>query len=269
MYHERAKLLSSTVPFSVLREEMVLRKKRDGKSTRRLGDLRSRLAAFGKPFDARPVASIKTREIDDWISALELSLTSRFNFREVLRNVFQSAISRGYASENPVIKTGRVKAAELSPGTLSSGEVEALLNAADSRIVSSIALSSFAGLRDTEAGRITWNRVDLDGGFVKIDAGIAKTSSRRMIPILPNLRAWIIPHAQKSGLVRPSQRTRYLPHSVAKKKEVEALTAAGQPYSNLETWPHNALRRSFVSYRLPLSLTRPKSLMRAVIRSKF
>jgi integrase len=250
MYHERAKLLSRTVLFSALRDEMVQRKKKDGKSARHVGDLRTRLAAFGQAFDGRPVAGIETREIDDWVSGLNLSLTSRFNFRKVLRNAFQFAISRGYASENPVIKTGRVKADELAPGTLTPAEVEALLNAADPRIVSSIALSAFAGLRDAEVGRITWDRIDFDGGFVKIDASVAKTSSRRLIPLLPNLREWLAPHAKKTGLVRPSQRTSYLLYSLAKKKAVEALTAVGQPCANLEVWPHNALRHSFVSYRL-------------------
>lgn len=249
LFHERAKLLARTVPFSALRDEMVQRKKRDGKSARHVSDLRSRLTTFGRTFDARPVATIETREIDDWVSGLNLSLTSRFNYRKVLRNAFQFAISRGYANENPVIKTGRVKADELTPRTLTPVEVEALLKAADPRIVSSIALSAFAGLRDAEVGRITWNRIDLDG-FVKIDLGIAKTSSRRLVPLLPNLRAWLAPHAKGTGLVRPSQRTSYLLYGLAKKKAVEALTAAGQPCSNLENWPHNALRHSFVSYRL-------------------
>jgi integrase len=249
MYHDRAKLLSHTVLFSVLRDEMVQRKKKDGKSPRHVGDLRSRLTKFGKTFDDRPVAAIETREIDDWLCALELSLTSRFNFRKVLRNAFQFAISRGYAVENPVLKTGQVRAAELSPGTLTSIEIAALLRAADPRVVSSIAIAAFAGLRNVEVGKMTWDQIDLDG-FITVRAEIAKTASRRLIPMLPNLRAWLAPYAQKSGLVQPSHRTSTFLYGKAKKKAAAALTEAGQPCDNLTAWPKNALRHSFVSYRL-------------------
>jgi integrase len=249
-FHERAKLMSGTVPFSALRVEMVQRKKKDGKSTRHLDDLRFRMSTFGRTFDSRPVAGIETREIDDWLSNLKLSLTSRFNYRKVLRNAFQFAISRGYANVNPVIGTGQVKAGELVPGVFTPIEISALLALADSRIVSSLALSAFAGLRDAEVGKITWEMVDLEGGFIKVDAGIAKTASRRLIPILPNLRSWLTPHTRKAGLIRPSHRTAYALRKLAAKKAAERLAVWGQPHAGLTKWPNNGLRHSFVSYRL-------------------
>ena len=217
-----------------------------------VSDVRVRLAAFGKAFDARPCCHDRGARDRRLAARLDLSPTSRFNFRKVLRTAFEFAVMRGYAIENPVIKTGRVKADDTPPGILSPEEVGALLASAHCKNVSSVALSAFAGLRDAEIGRLTWDRVDLEGGHVKIDAAVAKTSSRRLIPISSNLRAWLVPHVQKSGHIRPSQRTSYLLYSLAKKKAASVLAEAGRPCPGLQKWPHNALRHSFVSYRLAL-----------------
>jgi integrase len=248
-FHDRSLLLKRTVPFAALRDEMVAAKKADRYSARYLGDLRTRLSAFGQMFDGRPVASIETREIDDWLRALTLSPTSRVNYRKVLMTAFQFAISRGYATENPVIKTARVRAVT-TPGILTAPELVAFLTVADRRIVPSIVLSAFAGLRDTEVGRLTWEKINLAEGHITIDADVAKTESRRLAPITDNLRSWLEPVEQRTGAVRPSQRTTYLLFQLAKTKAVAFLTSHGQPCANLQAWPHNALRHSFVSYRL-------------------
>ena len=227
-FHKRALMLKKTVTFGVLREQMIAAKKADRNSTSYVADLRTRLSGFGQAFDGRPVASIETREIDDWLRALTLSPTSRSNYRKVLMTAFAFAISRGYAGENPVVKTARVRAVT-APGILTPTEVAALLSVADSRIVVSIALSAFAGIRDAEVGRLTWDKVNLAEGHIVIDAQAAKTDSRRIVPILDNLRAWMGPAKDRSGPVRPTQRTTYLLYQQAKKKAVALLQGEGKP----------------------------------------
>jgi integrase len=251
-FHKRAALLSRTVPFSKLRDELVAAKRADRKSSRYLSDLKNRLAVAGRTFDGRPVAAIESRELDDWLRGLGLSPTSRVNFRKVLHTAFEFAVMRGYATENPVVKTAKVKADHPAPGILTPREIAAMLTEADPRIAAGIALSAFAGLRDAEIGRMTWDRVDLTGGHIKIDAGIAKTASRRLVPISDNLRAWLAPLARKNGEIRPSPRLSYPLYRTARKAASEKLIAAGEPAKNLEDWPINALRHSFASYRLAL-----------------
>lgn len=251
-FHKRAVLLSRTVPFSKLRDELVAAKTADRKSARYLTDLKNRLAAAGRTFDGRSVAAIESRELDDWLRGLGLSPTSRVNFRKVLHTAFEFAVMRGYATENPVAKTAKVKADHPAPGILTPKEIAALLAKADPQIASAIALSAFGGLRDAEVGRMTWDRVDLVGGHIKIDAGIAKTSSRRLVPISDNLRAWLAPLARKEGNIRPTARISYPLYRAARKAASEKLVAAGEPAKNLQDWPSNALRHSFASYRLAL-----------------
>lgn len=251
-YHERAKLLSRTVTFAALRDELVAAKVSDRKSPRYVGDLRTRLAAVGQTFDLRPVATIEARELDDWLRALRLAPTSRINFRKVLHTAFEFAVMRGYSSENPVVKTAKVKADDAPPGILTPVEIAAVLGAADPAVVAGVALSAFAGLRDAEVGRLTWDRVDLVGGNIKIDAAIAKTASRRLVPISDNLRKWLTPHAKKEGSVRPSPRISYPLYRSARMTAAEKLIKGGEPAANLQEWPNNALRHSYASYRMAL-----------------
>ena len=99
---------------------------------------------------------------------------------------------------------------------------------------------------------MTWDRIDLAGGHIKVDAAIAKTASRRLVPISENLRAWLAPYAQKEGSIRPVTRTSYNLLKIARKAAVAKLSEAGEAAPNLKDWPNNALRHSFVSYRLAL-----------------
>ncbi len=249
-FAERAKLLSRTVTFAVLRDELVKAKRADLKSERYVIDLKNRLKRVGEDFDERQVATIEARELDDWLRALDLSPVSRVNFRKVLRTAFEFAVARGYARENPVVRTAEVKVEQGAPGILTAREVSALLANAAPKVVPALALAAFAGLRDAEIGRMTWDRIDLSGGHVKVDAAIAKTSSRRLVPITDNLRAWLAPHAKKTGEVRPTPRISYPLYRSARAAAVAELKKTGEAASNLESWPHNALRHSFASYRM-------------------
>ncbi len=251
-YSGRAQLLFRTVPFKTFSEEYQAAKLADKKTKLYRSDIRFRLAAFGRVFDNRPVATIEAREIDDWLRGLGLSLSSRKNFRKVLHAAFQFAVLRGYIPENPVAKTAKVKTMPSIPGILTPAEIKALLDCADAAMVPGIALGAFAGLRDAEIGRMEWGKVDLIGGFVKVDAAVAKTSSRRLVPISDNLRAWLAPFAKKTGDVRESERAPYELVRGVRKAACRRLAELGESSANLEKWPHNALRHSYVSYRLAL-----------------
>ena len=52
-----------------------------------------------------------------------------------------------------------------------------------------MAISAFAKVRHAEIQRLDWANLDKAASIIEIQAGAAKTASRRMIPILPNLAA--------------------------------------------------------------------------------
>ena len=57
----------------------------------------------------------------------------------------------------------------------------------------------FAGLCVAEIRALDWRDVDLAGGFIHVGAKISKTRSRRLVPILDNLKAWLQPIAKAAA----------------------------------------------------------------------
>ena len=66
-----------------------------------------------------------------------------------------------------------------------------------------LAIGAFAGLRTAEIQRLDWSKVNLSTGYITVDAGIAKTNSRRLVPISCNLAEWLRPYASSHGPVVP------------------------------------------------------------------
>lgn len=52
-------------------------------------------------------------------------------------------------------------------------------------------VSHFAGLRTAEIEWLDWRKVNLAGKFIEVKAKKAKTRARRLVPITPNLGAWL------------------------------------------------------------------------------
>jgi integrase len=104
--------------------------------------------------------------------------------------------------------------------------------------VPAMAISAFAGLRNAEVLRLDWREVRIDEGFIEVPALKAKTASRRLAPCPANLATWLVPCLVPNGPIWSEHETRL--HDAYR----AAAKAAGL------TWRDNALRHSFVSYRL-------------------
>jgi integrase len=105
-------------------------------------------------------------------------------------------------------------------------------------LVPVLAIGAFAGLRSAEIERLDWTEINLVQRHIEVKAKKSKTRSRRLAPISDNLASWLIPIMQSEGKVW-SHCPQYL-------YELEAETASD---AGVE-WKHNALRHSFISYRV-------------------
>jgi integrase len=117
-------------------------------------------------------------------------------------------------------------------------ELRALLEGANRvapDVVPMLAIGAFAGLRDAEIKRLDWSEVDLGRGHIEVKAAKAKSARRRIVPMQPNLAAWLRPYSGMSGPVAPANARSKLDRV---RKDV------------LAHWPNNGLRHSFASYRL-------------------
>jgi integrase len=125
-------------------------------------------------------------------------------------------------------------------------EISRLLAAARAEMVPFLAIGAFAGLRSAEIQRLDWS--EIRGDFIHVAKGKAKTRSRRLVPIQPNLAQWLAPHRKESGPVVPLASIGKQIVWLCEDTAVEAKD--GRAEVPAVKWKHNALRHSFISYRL-------------------
>jgi integrase len=211
-------------------------KELDGKRERTIQDFRNRLGRFQRKFGGQSVAAITTRDCEDWLRTLRVSGRTRNNYRRVLSVLFGYAVARGFSGDNAITKTTKAKVTDKPVEVLTPEQTRRLLESATSEILPYIAIGAFGGLRPAEISRLDWSEVHLDRNFIEVSAAKSKTASRRLVTILPNLKAWLEPLARKEGAVSPPN-TRVNVDAARKK-------------AGIDPWPQNGLRHSFASYHL-------------------
>ncbi len=119
-------------------------------------------------------------------------------------------------------------------------ELAALLTHAGAALVPFLAIGAFAGLRSSEICRLDWKQIGVgQGKYIEVSAKDArKTRKRRLVPIADNLSAWLQPYRKAKGKIWPYAHTYLyeLLEDVTKDSGVN--------------WKRNALRHSYISYRM-------------------
>jgi len=236
----------SGITVAQLSNEVIEAKRRDGMSTAYLADLRKRFGHFCREFGKRPVASVTVEEIDNWLRDLPLSPKSRANYRANIGVLFSYAKRRRLIDLNPVEFTAKPKLADNPPEIFEVDKLRLLLEAAQRTqpdVLPMLAIGAFAGLRDAEIKKLDWNEGKLVRGHIEVKAAKAKSARRRLVPIQPNLAAWLHPYSGMSCGVVPLG---------ARKKLERVRKVAG-----LSRWPKNGLRHSYASYRLAATNNAP------------
>jgi integrase len=234
-------------------------------------------------------------EVDAWLRDLGVGPRTRNNLRQSVQALFNFGIARKYLPKDhdemdsvPLTKDNGGEIEIFTPD-----EMKGLLAVASPEHVPFLAISAFAGVRHAELQRLDWAQVNRKAKIIEIKAGTAKTASRRVIPILPNLAKWLKPHWREAGevcgyanmvlqfveLTRRVNKKRRAAWAKANGVSAEALKAAESDAAerlaklarkqrrsrrtvmpSAETaeaegwkpfvWKHNALRHSFISYRV-------------------
>ncbi len=211
-----------------------------------VSDLRNRLGIFAKAF-ACNIASVTTTDVQRWLDGLKVTDRTRLNYRLKVSQLFTFAERRGYIPKhgNPVDHTERPEPQNSEVTIYSTKEVGALLAAASDAFRPCLALAAFAGLRTSEILRLNWEDIDLVRGHIKASGRKRGTPSRRFVPLTANLRAWLAPYAGRTGLVwQKSESDRKYAEDLYSAAQIATAAAAEIP------WKKNALRHSFISYRL-------------------
>jgi len=227
---------NTSVSLGKLFEVFMEAKKQDGISAKYLADLRSKLGRFVAAFPEKLACDLTTPELEEWIRGLKVGAVSRESYRRNIGVMLEFGRRRRLLRENPAsdIKIARKPEGEVT--ILTHREVVRLLQECASEMVPYIAICAFAGLRPTEAAKLDWKDINLETAQIEVKARHAKTRRHRLVPIQPNLLAWLTIYRKEAGRIGFSRR-----------KFREAYARAG-----FAEWPLDVLRHSFGTYRLPI-----------------
>ncbi len=232
--------------------EMIAAKAEKGVSATYLANLRYRLGALAEAFHCN-VNAIVPDDLRAFLEGLTLAPRGFNNMLGCIGTFFAFCQDRGWLSKESHLLAGIEKRREKAVPVeiFTPAEMGELLAYCSSELIPCLALAAFAGLRSEEILRLDWADVDRRPGFIEIAADKAKTASRRLVPISANLAQWLAVSERGSG-------GRVWQHSKAwffesQRGTVKAVNVARQKQSKKATgfeWKANALRHSFISYRL-------------------
>ena len=138
----------------------------------------------------------------------------------------------------PIDEVDQSEDADFDIEILTAEEITKILLTVRDDARPALAIGAFAGIRTAEVCRLDWSEVFLDKGLIEIKKGKAKTRSRRLVPITENLALFLKDVADRNGPVWPNSEPFLF----------DLMRDAGKD-SGVK-WKHNALRHSFISYRV-------------------
>ena len=241
-------------PVAEVVAELLTIKESRGASPRYLEDLRSRLNRFAADF-AKDASSVTTADLQAWFDAKKFGSQNFMGFRRVIHLLFEFAVARGYAVDNPAALMERVKVKHGQTEVFTPAEIARLLAKATPDFLPCIALGAFAGLRSAEIERLEWADIDLEGRHITVGADKAKTASRRVVPICDALGAWLAQSVGHQGKVWKGGHDEFYEaqQTTAAATAIEANPEQGIKAQPAVKWKANALRHSYASYRFALT----------------
>ena len=238
--------------------ECIADQEKDGKSKDRVKQLNAVFNKLSADLNLS-VSELTTGIISQWLMEKTYSDRTRKNYRDGIGFLCRWCVIHGYLEKGTDWLEGvqKYSARKLSEIEIySPQEIRRLLNVAGS-MTPFIAIAAFAGLRHAEIARLDWSEIDLEDGFIEVIAAKSKTGERRLVPIHENLKKWLQPFYKKTGNVAPFVNTSKQLLKIAKSTRQQITET--EPEIKAITWKHNALRHSFISYRVAESGDVPRT----------
>jgi integrase len=221
-------------------DELLKVKENAGLSDRYIETLRTYLLRFANSFQTN-IGSISTGAIVRWLDSLKVGPRSRNNVRQAIVTLFNFARRRGYLPKGETTEAADVETVRGHDGEiaiLTPDQLKRLLGKSKPLYQLYFALAAFTGIRSAELLRLEWSEMNFEKGHIEVKARKAKTATRRLVPIQPNLAKWLEPYRGSKGKLFQSRRTVDSAIKFAKR--------LGIP------WKANCLRHSYATYRLSM-----------------
>lgn len=204
-------------------------------------DRSSHLVRFAAAFQ-KDINLITAPQIDAWLREQNIGPRARNNIRGSIITLFHFArkhrrLPKGQPTEADDIAKAKDRGGKI--GILRPAELASLLRQAPERVRLFLAIGAFTGMRSSEILRLDWKDVNFERSFITVSPEKAKTATRRLVPIQPNLMRWLAPYSNHKRVVFKTPRDAQWAIAFAKSCNVE--------------WPDNALRHSYATYRLAVT----------------
>ena len=191
------------------------------------------------------IADVTVADINRFLDGLKkLGPVSKNGIRRNIVTMFGFAKKQGYLHpdrKTAAEQTDSFKETEKEIAIFTPEEMERLLLTAHARILPLVAIGGFAGIRSAEVARLEWKDIKWDRGHIELAGSKAKTAARRLVPLSDNLKAWLAPWRDQTGPILTITDASGALGDTA----VKAKIPGG--------WRQNALRHSFISYRVALT----------------
>src|SRR5262245_11911821 len=221
-------------------DELLDAKKQARLSNRYTETLRTYLLRFADSFQTN-IGSVNTGAIVRWLDSLKIGPRSRNNVRQAIVTLFNFARCRGYLPKGETTEAADVETVRDSKGEiaiLSPAELLKVLRKSKPDYQLYFAIAAFTGIRSAELLRLEWSEINFEKGHIEVKARKARTATRRLVPIQPNLAKWLEPYRSSKGKLFKSRRTVDSAIKFAKRLRIP--------------WKANCLRHSYATYRLSI-----------------
>jgi integrase len=237
-------------------DEMIETRTKDGTGDAYVRVLKVYLNQLKESFNCQ-LRAVTTGQLADYLRNQDVSSRSKNNARATIGAFFKFCKERGWLPRDhegiELVPKFKEKPTDIT--IYSPWEVTQFLNHSRPEMVPFLAIGAFAGLRSAEIERLDWSEVHLADKFIEIKADKAKTASRRIVPITGNLAKWLKDHAKDEGRVVPfdnvNKQIGWLVEDTNQAlKEAAEKDGKDPEKAKKVKWKKNALRHSFISYRV-------------------
>ncbi len=236
-----------------LAEFMALKESNAGKSTQNVRTLRKHVKPFADQHSATPLIDLTVGNVEAYLSSNPKNRNrTRRNIRASLVTFFRWCQVREYLPPEKTVaeKTEVPVVGDSIPETYTPQQLQTLINAVRPEFLAWLAIAALAGVRTDEIRPIAgsrkspldWSDFQWDRDILIVRPETAKMKRRRVVPIVPALRAILWPIRKDSGPVHEAP-----PPTKSDGKGMVAETA--RLGALIGGWKSNALRHSFISYR--------------------
>ena len=226
----------------LLLERFLAFKQTSGVSKAYQSDLRNRTRSLAQ-FHLGAVNELTPELMAEYFKKLNFASVHHNNQLRVIHTLVNFAQSQGYLPDTiDLLKAvSRKKTRKASYPIYQPHEFEALLDGANDEMIPPLILLGFCGVRPNEMRRLNWRDIRFESRTLVIDAINAKTASRRTVPLCEAALGWLREFKGSDGPIwgRKSDYWSKALSRLHRKVGVKQLP--------------NALRHSYISYRLTLT----------------